>query len=129
MDLLSQRINVTTNGGGIAVGMNANGPFFPATAPPVVREQAAQGMRLMIPLPEPASARQDTAAKRARNAEPGDAEPPNKRKRTTGPSGEAQASRASCKFVDDWKRWTCPAVKSDRKLRKPFRTCWQAIPC
>ena len=92
MDLLSRRDNVTTNGGGTAIGTNANSLISTATAPPVVREQAEQGERFMMSLPEPAPARHETAAKRARDAEPGDAGLPNKRMRTTGASGAVQAA-------------------------------------
>lgn len=95
MDLLSQRINVTTNGCSTAAGMNANRPDSTAVTPPVVREQASQGVRFMVPLPEPAPAEQQTAAKRARETEPGGEGPPTKRMRTTGASSAEQTAAFS----------------------------------
>ena len=136
MDLLSQRTNLTTDGGGTAVGLNANGPNSPATAPPVLREQPTQGTHFLIPLPEPAPARQETAAKRAREAEAGDAEPPNKRKRTTGPSSEAQAGASAppsetslCAMPDDVLRLIAAALDTPEPLTGVRHLEWLRACC
>jgi Ran GTPase-activating protein (RanGAP) involved in mRNA processing and transport len=92
MDLHSQRIDLTTNGRSIAAAMNANDPNSAAMAPPVMREQAPQGGRLLMSLPEPVPAEQEATAKRGRETEPGEAGPPTKRRRTTGASSAEQTA-------------------------------------
>lgn len=136
MDLLSQRINVTTNGGSTAVGMNANSLDSTAMAPPVVREQAPQGGRFMMYLPEPAPAEQGAAAKRARDAEPGDAGPPNKRRRTTGASSAVQAAVSPlqpetglCAMPDDVLRLIVAALDTAAPMTDVRDLEWLRVCC
>jgi Ran GTPase-activating protein (RanGAP) involved in mRNA processing and transport len=84
MDLQLQPSKVTANDRTIMAGDNTDQPGPAAMAPPVVREQAPQGGRLMLSFPAPAPATQEGTARRARETEPGELEPPTKRMRTTG---------------------------------------------
>jgi hypothetical protein len=88
---LPQLSKAASNGCDILLGSDADAAGAGATAMPVVREQMPQDRCGLVSIMIPATARQETAAKRVRDPEPGDAGPPAKRMRTTGPSTAQQS--------------------------------------
>ena len=90
MDLQFQCSKVTTTDCSLVVGNNAETPGTAAVAMPVVREQAPRDRFSAMAIPDPMPAAQEAAAKRMRDAESGDAGPPQKRMRTSESSSAMQ---------------------------------------
>nr|WP_314627111.1 hypothetical protein [uncultured Noviherbaspirillum sp.] len=92
MERLIQASKEASNNRDIAVGNNVDESGPTVAAMPVVRALTPQDRCGAVSITGPAPAAPESMAKRAREAEPGDAGPPAKRRRTTGAPGAEQTA-------------------------------------